>query len=150
MTVSVLAAAHHMAERSDWTLSNLQLQKLIYLAHMFYMGRHNGEPLVHGSFEAWDYGPVHPRLYSRARMFGASPVKNIFSGVASLAGTPEGDILNEAYDALGDTQPGQLVNITHTPGGAWDTVYVPGARHILIPNEEILAEYESRDYDVDA
>ncbi|MBW3241904.1 DUF4065 domain-containing protein [Epibacterium sp. DP7N7-1] len=147
MTVSVLSAARHMAERSGWSLTNLQLQKLIYLAHMFYMGRNEGEPLVHGTFEAWDYGPVHPQLYARARIYGSSPVQNIFAGVTDISNTPEGAILNEAYDALGDTQPGQLVNITHTSGGAWDNVYIPGARHISIPNAEILREYNEKGYD---
>ena len=74
MTVNVLNAAAHLIERSNQSLSNLELQKLLYLAHMFYMGRYDGEPLVHGEFEAWDYGPVHPTLYQRARTFGSNPV----------------------------------------------------------------------------
>lgn len=147
MTVNVLAAARHMAKRSDWSLSNLQLQKLIYLAHMFHMGRHNGEPLVHGLFEAWDYGPVHPKLYSRAKVYGSDPVHDVFSGEPSLAGTSEGEILDEAYDSLGDTRPGQLVNITHAPDGAWEKAYIPGARRIVIPNEDILQEYLEKKYD---
>lgn len=38
MTVSVLAAAKRLAQRSNWSLSNLELQNILYLAHMFYMG----------------------------------------------------------------------------------------------------------------
>lgn len=147
MTVDVLAAARHMANRSAWSLSNLQLQKLIYLAHMFYMGRNDGEPLVHGRFEAWDYGPVHPKLYARAKIYGSDPVHDIFSGEARLANTREGDILDEAFDSLGNTKPGQLVNITHAPNGAWDNAYIPGARRIIIPNEDILQEYRDNGYD---
>lgn len=140
MTVNVLTAAKHMAERSEWSLSNLQLQKLIYLAHMFYLGR-TGRPLVHGSFEAWDYGPVHPQLYHVAKVFGSDPVRDVFGPVGDISGTPEGNILDEAYDALGHTRPGQLVNATHKAGGAWDVNYIPGARRIIIPNEDILSEF---------
>jgi len=38
MTVSASAAAKRMCERSGWTLSNLELQKLLYIAHMFHLG----------------------------------------------------------------------------------------------------------------
>ncbi|MBF9050661.1 DUF4065 domain-containing protein [Roseobacter sp. HKCCD9010] len=147
MAINVQAAARHMSQRSGWTLSNLQLQKLIYLAHMFYLGRTGGDPLVNGHFEAWDYGPVHPELYHRAKVFGAHPVKDVFSPHPSVAGTPEAELLDEAYDALGSTRPGQLVNATHREGGAWAINYIPGTRRIPIPNTDILAEYNGMESD---
>lgn len=143
MTISILSAAKRLGERSNWALSNLALQKLSYLSHMFFMGRHAGTPLVHGHFEAWDYGPVHPDLYHRAKMFGSSPVREfIFLGVEDASG-PERDVLDEAYDALGSVRAGKLVNATHRPGGAWETNYRPGVMGIIIPNSDILAEYKS-------
>ena len=105
------------------------------------MGRHEGEPLVHGAFEAWDYGPVHPDLYHKVKVYGSDPVKTILSPRKLDKASPEAAILNEAYDALGDTGAGQLVNATHRKGGAWDLNYIPGARRIIIPNEDILVEY---------
>lgn len=147
MTVNVLDAAHHMAVRSDWSLSNLKLQKLIYLSHMFYMGRQEGEPLVHGSFEAWDYGPVHPELYHKVKVYGSDPVKTILAGPVLPPESSEAAILNEAYDALGNTRAGQLVNATHKKGGAWDINYIPGARRVIIPNSDILMEYEGMEND---
>jgi len=141
MTVPVLSAARRLASRSGWTLSNLELQKLLYLAHMFYLGRTHGDPLVPGRFEAWDYGPVHPDLYHKAKIFGSDPVEDIFHANAELPPGPERDILDEAYDSLGHAGPGQLVNATHRPGGAWDKNYLPGVRHCIIPNDDILAEY---------
>lgn len=141
MTIPVLSAAKRVAKRSGWTLSNLELQKIVYLAHMFHLGR-TGDPLVHGLFEAWDYGPVHPDLYHRVKVFGADPVGDIFYDAAEPAeGSPEREILDEAYDGLGDAGPGRLVNATHRPGGAWDANYIPGVRHCIIPNEDILSEY---------
>jgi uncharacterized phage-associated protein len=122
-------------------LSNLELQKLLYLAHMFYLGRTGGEPLVPGYFEAWDYGPVHPDLYQRAKIFGSDPVENIFHANAEPTG-PELAILDEAYDSLGRSGPGRLVNATHRRGGAWDRNYHPGIRHCVIPNQDILSEYQ--------
>lgn len=141
MTLHVLSAAKHLAKKSGWTLSNLELQKILYLAHMFYLGR-NGDPLVFGSFEAWDYGPVHPDLYHRVKVYGADPVQDIFYGVGDLLQGPEKAILEEALKDLGHLGPGRLVNATHRKGGAWATHYQPGSRQSVIPNSAILAEYQ--------
>ncbi len=145
MTVSVLSAAKYLAMRSDWVLSNLELQKILYLAHMFFMGRHDGEPLVIGSFEAWDYGPVHPDLYHKAKIFGSDGVGNIFHSISDLPEGREREIIDEAYLALGNAGPGRLVNATHRTGGAWDRNYLPGVRCCVIPNEDILSEYQGLD-----
>ena len=146
MTVSALAAAARLAEKSGWSLSNLELQKILYLAHMFHMGRNNGHPLVSGNFQAWEYGPVHPTLYHQVKVFGAEPVQNIFRGASVVPNeTTEAQILDEALDALASVGPGRLVAATHRKGGAWERNYIPGARNILIPNEDILQEYRELD-----
>lgn len=142
MTVPVLSAAQRLAQRSGWTLSNLALQKILYLAHMFHLGR-TGEPLVTGLFEAWDYGPVHPALYHRAKVFGSDAVGNVFHDIPEVPPGPEMDILDEAYNNLGRVAPARLVHATHRPGGAWATHYIPGVRSCVIPNESILAEYRN-------
>ena len=141
MTVPVFSAAKRLAKRSGWTLSNLELQKILYLAHMFHLGRTDGEPLVYGQFEAWDYGPVHPDLYHRAKVFGADPVEDIFYDVDEPSEGAERSVLDEAYDALGESGPGRLVNATHRVNGAWYANYIPGQRHCVIPNKDILREY---------
>ncbi|MBL8567094.1 MAG: SocA family protein, partial [Hyphomicrobiaceae bacterium] len=137
-----LSAAQRLAYKSGWVLSNLELQKILYLAHMFHLGR-TGEPLVTGQFEAWDYGPVHPALYHRAKVFGADPVANVFHDIPEVPPGSERDILDEALTNLGKVGPGRLVHATHRPGGAWATFYIPGARGRAIPNEAILAEYRA-------
>jgi len=141
MTVHVLSAARRLASRSGWKLSNLELQKILYLAHMFHLGRTGGEPLVRGNFEAWDYGPVHPDLYHRVKIFGSDAVGDIFHGVPEMVAGAERDIVDEAHDTLSNAGPGRLVNATHRRGGAWDKHYVPGLRRCIIPNDDILTEY---------
>lgn len=147
MAVSVHAAAKRMCERSGWSLSNLELQKLLYIAHMFYLGERD-EPLVSGRFEAWDYGPVNPSLYHRVKVFGSDPVGNVFHGVEDIEGGPEADTLDSAVDQLGGARSGKLVAITHWENGAWAEHYVPGLRNVVIPNEDIRKEYLERKHAV--
>lgn len=145
MAVHIFAAAKHLANLSGWTLSNLEMQKILYLAHMFYLGR-TGEPLVHGQFEAWDYGPVHPDLYHRVKIYGSDPVGNVFHSIPDMVAGPERDIISEAYQTLGKAGAGRLVKATHRPNGAWATYYLPGARKRVLPNSAILKEYQ--DFDI--
>ena len=88
MSISVSAAAKRLCERSGWSLTNLKLQKLLYISHMFHLGK-TGEPLVNGHFEAWDYGPVSPFLYHKVKVFGSSPVENIFHSTPDIGDVPE-------------------------------------------------------------
>ena len=150
MCVHVMAAAKRMCEKSNWTLSNLSLQKILYMAHMFHLGD-TDTPLVPGNFEAWDFGPVHPELYHSLKMFGASPVQNIFRQIGDVPeeGT-EAEWLDNAVENLGSVSSSRLVTLTHNENGAWAKRYTPGGS-ALITNEDILEEYQywTRDRDRD-
>ena len=143
MSIYVLQAAKFMADRSGWTLSNLELQKILYIAQMFHLGRH-GTSLVGGNFEAWDLGPVHPVLYHEVKRFGADPVTEINCPGGIEEGT-EKELLKEAVDELSKRTGGQLVSITHWEEGAWAKNYIPGARGRIIPTEDIIDEYRHRE-----
>jgi len=145
MAVSVLSAARSLCQLRDWTVSNLELQKILYIAHMFHLGKTGGAPLIREDFEAWDYGPVVPELYRRARGFGSDPVRNVFHWEPEVpANAPEFFSLREAAEATKGMSSGRLVAITHWPQGAWYQCYKPGVRGIAIPDPLILAEYRAR------
>lgn len=134
-----------ICEQGGWKVSNLQLQKILYLAQMYYMGRHAGEPLCDAQFEAWDYGPVEPSLYKKVRMFGSSPVQDVFFDARPFRDDdPRRIDLKEVCDALLSKRAGELVDITHSSNGAWAKNYVPRIRGIKIPNNDIIAEYNRR------
>lgn len=145
MAVSALSAAKELARLSNWSLTNLQLQKILYLAHMVYMYQNEGAPLIVEGFQAWDYGPVQPSVYHRAKIYGAAPVGSIFLDVSNIDGdSKEAAILKQAYSELSGLTGGQLVHATHKKGGAWDKNYEPGRRNHPIPNDQILEEYKSK------
>lgn len=143
MAINPLSAAKRMCERSDWSISNLELQKILYIAHMYNLGLKDA-PLVSGRFEAWDYGPVQPEIYHRVKIYGARPIRNIFRSVSPAEDCPEKEMLDAAVDQLKDAKPGALVAATHWVKGAWAKHYAPGARNVVIPNEDIRQEYFDR------
>lgn len=143
MSVSVFSAARYLCETSGWGLSNLKLQKILFLAHMVHLGE-KGSPLVNERFEAWDYGPVSPDLYRQVKAFGSSPVRNVFHGYTAPTDPAIIDSLDDVLNQVGHLTAGQLVQMTHRAGGAWDTHYIPGSMGVRIPNEAILQEYHDR------
>ena len=144
MRVPVLQAAKHLCKKSKWEYSNLELQKILYIAHMFHLGA-EGSPLVNGNFEAWEYGPVHPDLYQVLKIFGARPVSKSFPVFELIEDIEQGSEMLWLDDAAKVFPPGNgphLVAITHREHSAWSRHYRPGVKGIVIPNESIIEEYQ--------
>jgi len=139
------SVAKHLCAYSGWSLSNLHLHKLIYLAQMDYMGTNNGLQLVDANFEAWDLGPVIAPLYHKLKAFGSAPVKDVFLDARLFKpNDSRARALEQIYDCLKTSRPGALIELTHWEGGAWAKNYIPGIKGILIPNDDIHAEYRLR------
>lgn len=141
MTISTLKAAKTMAKVLNWNVTNLELQKMLYIAHLFFFGR-TGRPLIQEDFEAWDYGPVLPSLYRELKFFGSDTIMNIFPAGELDENSDEFAILKETASHLKNFTAGQLVNITHHPDGAWYQHYKPNIRNIIIDQKSIKKEYE--------
>lgn len=143
MTIRTIDAANYLCEKSGWKISNLQLQKLLYIADMNYVGICK-ERLLDEDFEAWDYGPVLPSLYHKCKAFGSKSVPSVFWGAEDISGSREAQMLDRTWKHLKASTPGQLVEATHSKLGAWILKYVPHARQIKINTQDMIAEYERR------
>lgn len=141
--MSAIVAAATLGELSGWSLSNLQLQKLLYLAQMFHLGE-TGEPIFSEDFEAWKLGPVVPAVYQQAKIFGNQPVKSFFTN-RRLSEGGASQMLVRTLNELPDRRPWKLVAITHWGGGAWAKHYNDGDYGNIIPKSDILAEYRARE-----
>jgi uncharacterized phage-associated protein len=112
-------------------LSNLKLQKLLFLCHAFYLVEF-GRPLVRGRFEAWQFGPVHREAYDAFKRFGSSAITeqadkfNPVTGARKALPLPDdraiSDVVAKVIQFYGDWTPGQLVELTHAKNGPWDHV----------------------------
>jgi uncharacterized phage-associated protein len=146
MSLTPLQAAKHACELSDWKITNLQLQKILYIASMIYAGR-SGHPklIFDNDFEAWNYGPVHPVVYKYVSVFGSKPIKNIFHSIDDFdKNSSESKMIINAVKKLSNIPAFKLVEIVHDNKSAWSKHYIPGIKGITIPHEDVVAEYNAR------
>ena len=142
--ISSINAGKTLCELSGWAVSNLQLQKILYLAHMLHLGRFE-KPLINDGFQAWEYGPVAPNLYHRVKGFGSQPIqKIIFWEKGAEKGSTQFDLLHETMTAMKGLTGAQLVSLTHWEKGAWYQTYRGGKRGIPMPDNLIMKEYSAR------
>lgn len=143
MSDRTFRAAKTICDAYNWDLSNLPLQKLLYLSHMVHLGVY-GRPLVDGQFQAWDLGPVLPDLYHKVKAYGAGPIPDIFRGDPFPEGSDERASIDAIIAQLKGKRPATLVAITHEDIGAWAKHYQSGLNFIPIPNEDIRQEFDDR------
>ena len=129
---------------SNWKITHLSAQKILYFCHMFYMGRQkdNFRPLLEEKFEAWAYGPVLPSLYEELRIFGGDVITSFYK-VDEIEDPKIIGVVKEVAEKLAKKEAWQLVSLTHSSNSAWAKYYAPKA-HRKIPHEAILKEYNER------
>lgn len=143
MPVSSNDAANYLCERAGWQISNLQLQKILYMADMNFTGQSHVR-LIDEDFEAWDYGPVLPSLYHKCKVFGSKAIPKVFWGAKDILGTAEAKMLDLAWEKLKSATPGQLVETTHAPDGAWVRRYGRAIRNAKISASDMIDEFNRR------
>ena len=119
------------------SITNLKLQKLIYLAYATHLDR-TGLKLFDEPIVAYKYGPVVEDLYDLYKSYGKDHIEDDDLELQlhdipvplSLAKIALSDDSKEIIDSLKITiskfwvkSASDLVTLTHTPGGPWDRVF---------------------------
>lgn len=143
---SALDAAHYVCRTGNWSVTNLALQKILYLLQMVHLGRSGGERLFTGYFEAWDYGPVEPSVYHKVKIFGGKPIQDIFrfNMIKEISDPARLETLADSCPFFLSKKAAELVAMTHSEEGAWAKHYLPGRLGQKIPDIDILQEYRQR------
>ncbi len=115
-------------------LSPMKLQKLVYLAHGWYLANFD-ESLINEVIQAWRYGPVIPSLYYDLKHYGEECVTEKLHSVKFEDGkirrfvprVKSSDenakaIIEKVWDVYGSFTPIQLSNLTHEQGTPWKIV----------------------------
>lgn len=130
-----------LAEQAGDTLTPMQLLKLVYIAHGWMLGL-NGRPLIRDEVQAWQYGPVIPRLYNAVRDFRSNPIVGRIGAPDEVLTAAEDDIVRQTYNVYGKYSGPALSRITHASGTPWSLTYRPGAFGVVMSNDLIEDHYQ--------
>ncbi|WP_269225421.1 Panacea domain-containing protein [Flavobacterium eburneipallidum] len=104
------------------TMTNLKLQKMIYIANGIYIAKHK-EPLIIERVEVWAYGPVIKPVYDCFKRFGADNInkKTVECDIifTNYPNAKELEILEATWDLCKELNGIQLSNWTHRPESPW-------------------------------
>lgn len=106
-----------------------------------------GKKLVKEKFQAWDYGPIIPRLYNTLNKYNRTFINEpIPTDESDSFDDTQLEFLKKIDETFGDALPGLLVAATHLKGGAWSKNYHPGACS-YISDKDIEEEADSLNND---
>lgn len=135
-------------QKDGVTVDPLKVQKLVYLAHGWYLHFHHAL-LVSDQIEAWKYGPVVPGLYFAFRRNGAKTIaeRAKVPDCAPYLNEKTISFLNQIWHCYGRWSGIDLSMLTHETNCAWDlarrTNDTPW-NDAVIPNELIEDEFRGR------
>lgn len=125
------------AKRDGMALTNMQLQKLPYIAHGWASVLLN-ERLITQPAEAWTYGPVYRDLYNALRRYGADVVQDEIHENDDNPFLPRGSVfqahltpvearfLDDVWSVYRGYPAYQLSEMTHRQGTPWSTARAQG------------------------
>lgn len=123
-------------------LTPMQLLKLVYIAHGWSLGLY-GKALIRDEIQAWQYGPVIPRLYNSLKDYRGCPVTEKIPGFLNETISPEqSSVIEQVYDLYGSQTGPALSRLTHAPNSPWARTYDKEEFGTVIPNDLIRDYYQ--------
>ncbi|WP_085032293.1 Panacea domain-containing protein [Ensifer aridi] len=124
------------------TLSIMQLLKLVYISHGWHLEMRRS-PLIMNKIEAWKYGPVIPDVYNAFRRQGVTPTAPV-PALGPQVAPHDAHLLEQIYSGYGKLPAMTLSDLTHEPGGPWDTAIKNGGLFSPITDDLILPHYQQK------
>ena len=134
-------------------LTQMKVQKLVYIAHGWHLRYTNGQPLISESYEAWQFGPVNRKLYNALSRYGNRKIDNLIhwgqdtpflSDDGSVAEKHLDDIasaiIDMVWDVYGAYPAFKLSALTHEVGTPWSNTFEAGENN-PIPNADITEHF---------
>ena len=157
MTYSAKAVANkflELAQHDNIQLTQMQIQKLVYISHGFNLALTNA-PLIDEQVQAWQYGPVISSLYTEFRGFGNQSI----TSEATITTIDDNFNVNSITPRINDEQTTQLINavwnkyniysgpnlsdLTHQAGTPWSTTLQFNSLFSTIDNRVIKDYYSN-------
>lgn len=116
-------------------VTNLKLQKLLYLAQAYFLAKLNG-PLFVDEIQAWEFGPVIPNVYRSYKKYVSDPI--FIEKEKDIIRAEDKEHIVKVWDVFGGYSAGKLVDITHSHS-PWKEAFA--SKNKVITNKAILEYY---------
>ncbi|MFA0155432.1 Panacea domain-containing protein [Vibrio sp. 10N.261.46.A3] len=140
---SVAARFTQLATIKHTSLTQMQLQKLVYIAHGYKLALTAGEPLVVNGVCAWQYGPVFPELYHSLKHYRDQGVPRFVE--TELLAPLDVSIITAVFNAYSHYSGVKLSQLTHMVGTPWYRTWHEGdgcnRPNTIIPDDVIMNYY---------
>ena len=152
---AALDVACYIIEKSRYTKTHLQVQKLVYISHGFMLAIHD-RPLFYDDVEAWSHGPTIPSIYGAFERWGSGVIGSTTTSSSPCTPPPspppkqfddeERKVIDSVYENYGKFSGYHLSGITRNAGGELDTpwtqCYESGGENTVIGNGLIKQYYK--------
>ena len=141
---SVANAFLDLARHDGKFLTNMQLQKLVYIAHGYCLAKLR-QPLFHNNIHAFEWGPVIPNLYKTLRQYGAGEVKDyiLINEPPISEDSQEMEIIKEVWQDYGELSGLELSALTHRTGTPWSETWRINQFGVI--SDELIGEHYRQD-----
>jgi uncharacterized phage-associated protein len=139
--IAVANAFIELAKKEGKQLTNMQLQKLVYVAHGWCLALLR-KPLFYNDVKAWPWGPVIPSLYNRLKKYGKGVVSDTIPTDHDPVDphTEDMSLIKSVWDAYKEFDGLQLSAMTHTEGTPWAETW-KSIKYGKISDESIAQHY---------
>lgn len=145
-----------LAKNDNCPLTQMKLQKLIYIAHGYHLAILN-MPLISNEIQAWQYGPIIPDIYQEFKIFGNTPINVLaidveinddFDILETNSGinkedTQTKELIDAVWGKYSQYSGPNLSDMTHRVDTPWDKTYSQGTPSLPISNGLIAEHYKS-------
>ncbi|HEY9018167.1 Panacea domain-containing protein [Thiomicrospira sp.] len=142
---SSLAVANKFIElarnEDNHSLTNMKLQKLVYIAHGFSLAGMDEPLLTNEDVYAWQFGPVIRDLYQSLRKYGRGEVTDFIPSSDQINDEEQQQLIKAIWEGYGHHSGFALSQITHRPNTPWSKVWNQ-APYSEIPRNLIRAHYQ--------
>lgn len=141
--VSSLAVGNAVLARARGagrSLTNMQVQQLVYLSHG-YMLALEGAPLYLDQTRAYQWGPVIPTLYNALRKYGAGIVAEDTNTSDTVPDEAQ-DVISAVWNNYGNLSGKHLSTLARRTGTPWARAW--SRQHFSTIPDEWIADYYDR------
>lgn len=145
--LSVARFIINYCNKTNHGVSNLKLQKILYYVQAeFLISTPFHTPCFSDIIEAWDFGPVVPKVYHHYKIYGnaiipSDPNDLLLPFYENIA-IDDQNMIREMVDSLATFTASQLVDSTHSED-PWKNAYVRGFNN-PISNASIRRYFEEQ------